>query len=250
MTRFVTVFFAVLLVTGCFLTPNQARAQGGPPMITEDPGTPGPGRWELNTAATFEGNAGSYQWEAPLLDLNYGLGDRIQLKLEIPFMFLSNGATHSGFGATEFGIKYRLVEGSNRQWAVSVYPQLVTRTFLSSDDQPFGDIPTELRLPAQFAWSSGQFTASFETGYQIVESEQDFWLLGGVAGYEAAPGMELLGEVHATFGQDLNTAEPLLNVGAALEVTPQFILMGSAGRLWPDQGDGVFIAYTGIQLLL
>jgi len=31
-----------------------AFGQGGPPMITDDPGTPGPGKWENNIAIAFE----------------------------------------------------------------------------------------------------------------------------------------------------------------------------------------------------
>jgi len=27
-----------------------AHAQGGPPMLTDDPGTPGDGKWEVNIA--------------------------------------------------------------------------------------------------------------------------------------------------------------------------------------------------------
>ena len=37
-----------LVVTISFAT--ALHAQGGPPMITDDPGTPGPGRWEINIA--------------------------------------------------------------------------------------------------------------------------------------------------------------------------------------------------------
>ena len=35
-----------------FATP--AYAQGGPPLITDDPGTPGNGKWEINIPFTFE----------------------------------------------------------------------------------------------------------------------------------------------------------------------------------------------------
>ena len=31
-----------------------AFGQGGPPMITDDPGTPGNGKWENNFAIIFE----------------------------------------------------------------------------------------------------------------------------------------------------------------------------------------------------
>jgi hypothetical protein len=33
---------------------TDAHGQGGPPMITDDPGTPGPGKFEINLAIAFE----------------------------------------------------------------------------------------------------------------------------------------------------------------------------------------------------
>ena len=33
---------------------GRAGAQGGPPMVTDDRGAPGPGHWEVYLAATYE----------------------------------------------------------------------------------------------------------------------------------------------------------------------------------------------------
>ena len=65
------------------------HAQGGPPMLTDDPGTPGDGHWEINTAVTTEQRPGERSSEPPLLDLNYGIGDRIQLKYEAAWVRMS-----------------------------------------------------------------------------------------------------------------------------------------------------------------
>jgi hypothetical protein len=51
-----------------------AHAQGGPPMITDDPGTPGDGHWEINIAATGRHASSFTEAELPLIDINYGLG--------------------------------------------------------------------------------------------------------------------------------------------------------------------------------
>jgi hypothetical protein len=60
-------------------TPDSAHAQAGPPFLSNDPGTPGNGNWEINIASmqTLTRNSASYQ--IPQIDLNFGLGDRIQL---------------------------------------------------------------------------------------------------------------------------------------------------------------------------
>ena len=57
-------------------------AQGGPPMITDDPGTPGNGHWENNLAIAFEHRPNEWSIDAPAIDLNYGWGDHIQLTLQ------------------------------------------------------------------------------------------------------------------------------------------------------------------------
>ena len=56
--------------------------QGGPPMITDDPGTPGNCKWENNFAIAFEHRSGESAYDVPAIDLNYGVGNHIQLTLQ------------------------------------------------------------------------------------------------------------------------------------------------------------------------
>jgi len=51
-------------------------------MITDDPGTPGNGKWENNLAIAFEHRPNETLIEAPAIDLNYGVGDHVQLTLQ------------------------------------------------------------------------------------------------------------------------------------------------------------------------
>ena len=53
-------------------------AQGGPPMLTDDPGTPGAGQWEINMAVLEERTATVRSRSVPHVDINYGWGDRVQ----------------------------------------------------------------------------------------------------------------------------------------------------------------------------
>jgi hypothetical protein len=50
-------------------------------MIT-DPGTPGNGRWKNNFAFAFEHRPNETSIDVPAIDLNYGVGDHIQLRLQ------------------------------------------------------------------------------------------------------------------------------------------------------------------------
>lgn len=58
------------------------RSSRGPPLETDDPDTPGAGRWEINAATTLEKRRDVWEW-TPLLDINYGIGERVQLKLKL-----------------------------------------------------------------------------------------------------------------------------------------------------------------------
>src|ERR1700722_12967106 len=76
------------------------NAVGGPPLLTDDPDTPGPNHWEINLAITSEETANESRFEAPLLDLNYGVGEHIELEYELPLVVLNarNEGTCAGFG--------------------------------------------------------------------------------------------------------------------------------------------------------
>src|ERR1700704_2305111 len=59
-------------------------AQGGPPFRSDDPDTPGNKQWEINLGFVGERNPTGGAYEVPNIDINYGLGHRIQLKYELP----------------------------------------------------------------------------------------------------------------------------------------------------------------------
>ncbi len=69
--------FAIGMLSGVI----ELRGQGGPPMITDDPGTPGPNKWEINLAVAWA-HRPAEPLDLPAIDLNYGLGERIQLTLQ------------------------------------------------------------------------------------------------------------------------------------------------------------------------
>jgi hypothetical protein len=56
--------------------PAPVLAQGGPPLITDDPDTHGPGHWEINIAALREKTHSERRVEVPRVDLNDGVGRR------------------------------------------------------------------------------------------------------------------------------------------------------------------------------
>src|SRR5262249_12495859 len=101
-----TAIAAVLLLFGFA---RAASAQAGPPFIGDDPGTPGDGNWEINVATYAERHPDERIWNAPILDMNYGWGPRIQLKYQVPYLVAgtNDGPTRTGLGKSLAGVKWR-----------------------------------------------------------------------------------------------------------------------------------------------
>jgi hypothetical protein len=120
---------------------------GAPPLDIDDPNTPGCNGWEINIVTSGDlGKAMSF--ETPLFDINYGIGDNIQLKVEAPIQFIrSDGVTRSGVGAAEVGIKHRFFSDESRDMTVAVYPQLefgIPGTAAANEGSPILKLPVLL----------------------------------------------------------------------------------------------------------
>ena len=69
---------------------RHAVAQGGPPLVGDDPETPGAGTWEIDLAVMMSQGTGRTDWALPDVDINYGWGDRIQLKFDTPYALIQD----------------------------------------------------------------------------------------------------------------------------------------------------------------
>src|SRR5450432_2056757 len=88
------------------------HAQGGPPLITDDPGTPGNAKWEINLSTAFEHRPSETSYDIPGIDLNYGVGEHIQLTLQggpVLLQRADHGAV-GGLGGTEAAVKWRFLD--------------------------------------------------------------------------------------------------------------------------------------------
>ena len=61
-----------------------AFAQGGPPFLTDDPGTPGNRNWEINLGLIGDCNLSEGAYSIPEIGINYGIGDRSKLTWRVP----------------------------------------------------------------------------------------------------------------------------------------------------------------------
>jgi hypothetical protein len=240
-----------LLVIG--LSVYRAHAQGGPPMITDDPGTPGNTHWEINLAALIERTASARIEQLPLLDLNYGVGDRVQLKYEVPWVLEEdNGDLFSGLGNSLLGIKWRFYDAGAAGWQVSTYPQLqVNNPGVSSPRRGLAEPGTSWLLPLEFAHSYPSFDLDLEFGrWHRPTGQPDSWIAGIVIGRQLNKVFEVMAELHDETASGSGRHEVILNFGARRDLSEHYTVLISAGR---DLSDTLFpkgnlLGYLGLQL--
>ena len=146
--------------------------QAGPPLLTDDTGTPGAGHWEINIALTVERSNEKIRFEGPLLDFNYGLEETIQLKYEVPWVALKDREKiKGGVGNSLFGVKWRFLDQNRHGMAMSVYPQFEFNNSSSSADRGLVDKGIQFLLPFQIEKKIGKFTVNPELGYLFRKKE-------------------------------------------------------------------------------
>src|SRR5581483_7788096 len=156
----------ILVAAFLFLAAGLARAQAGPPMLADDPDTPGDGRWEINVAYTLEKNRSESEMELPLLDLNYGLGDRIQLKYELPWIVVNEAGsgTPNGFGNSLAVVKCRFRDEEDTSVNLSVYPQIEFSDPTGARWRGLVDAGPNLWLPLEVSRSFGALRVVGDVG--------------------------------------------------------------------------------------
>ncbi len=257
-----------LILLGCFLWVSNLFAQGesrfhfltskcepetkegveatpqSPPLYTDDPSTPGCNAWEANI--TFDGDLskGENNWELPLLDLNYGVGDNFQLKYEIPYLMRQEDARNtSAIGNSKAGIKYQFYDDEENQTEISVYPQVefVTPSSKATEEglTSSGSIAT---FPLLFAkkighMPNGDIRLTANLGYNI-SSQTDtssFVSASAGVGFPVLKYLSIMGEFFtlqavSNDSDGIRNQVVVSNVGFIGLITKSLMIYGSVGR--------------------
>ena len=231
------------------LCSRPVAAQGGPPLITDDPGTPGPGRTELNVSAQAERDVSGTVYDAPRLDANVGVGHRLQLKLEVPYRVATAPAqpNETGVGNASIGVKWRFAETGSV--GVSTFPQFTFGRSASAQDQGIAESDAEFLIPLEVAWIAGPVALNADMGYQNAAGAEEI-IYGLALARGIPPSAELLGECHGSGDIDLTHQGVLCGLGFRWKLEQAASLMGAfavavAGSA-EDRPD--HRAYGGVQL--
>lgn len=229
-----------------------AYAQGGPPMITDDPGTPGNGKWENNFAVTFEHRSGETLYEVPQIDLNYGLGDHLQLNLQIaPTVLEKDGqGAIGGLGGTQAAVKWRFLDEDNGGVDMSMYPRIIFNITESSARRGLSEDGTRFQIPFQAAKSFWRFHADAEFGPLVSTVGRSEWLYGVVGGFDLTKTTGLMAELHGTGRSNFTEQTVTLNFGMRHELDKAHILIVSLGHEVHTPNESLaLVGYLGMQFL-
>ena len=261
-------------MAGFVLFPVIALSQGGPPFRSDDPDTPGNGHWEINFGFIGDRNPGSGSYAGPDIDINYGIGQRIQLSYEVPLSIQETRGdpvhVAAGLGNSLLGVKYRFYQRHSRthlrdgerqvKFSLSIYPQVLVSP-ARSVDRGVAEPGPQLLLPLQANADYGWVRLSAEAGYWIAGKDApDSWIQGVVAGHEFRKDMELYLElydqrdVHVAAGTP-RFAETTVGLGGRIPIVQghwlRLIAMGGRSLVSPTPSNGQpsWIAYVGLQFL-
>ena len=250
--KFLASFLAMSLAT-LFAFALPAAAQGGPPFIGDDPGTPGDGNWEINVATYAERHPTERIYNDPIIDMNYGLGPRIQLKYQVPY--LVDGAegdpTRSGLGKSLAGVKWRFYDSDEQGLQISTYPQLEFNNPTSSLERGLVDYGTRFYLPIELTKKVGPFVVNPEIGYWFANKTGAAWAAGIVVGRDVTKRLELDGEVYNTANTDGSNHWNTFDGGGRYKLGEHFLVLFMAGRSFraPSSSQPQFFGYLGMQFL-
>ena len=262
-------FFLLLASAGA----SPALAQGGPPFITDDPGTPGNKHWEINLGWIGNHNPAQTSYQLPDIDMKYGWGDRIQLKYELPLAAATdaNNTTRAGLGESLLGVKWRPYEhhtagepktDENMTFSLGTYPQASINNPTSAVRRGVVENGPQYYLPLEFTTKVGPVEFNGEVGHwfgnKLIPSR---WGRGLIAGHEFSDRLELYSEIY-----DLQDANRIggapkqrsltLDVGGRQTLDRRghlrLLFMGGRGiqAVTRQNSEPNWIAYVGIQMLL
>jgi hypothetical protein len=233
------IFFASSVL---IMSSESILAQSSPPLLSNDPGTPGPGKWEINILTSLEHSDVNEEWQIPLFDINYGIGDRYQLSVTSPFVVAheKGSAVRRVFDGMEMGVKYRFVDnpgatGSN----FSFYPKI----FFSFVEEK----STKVSLPLQWHREWSHFGLTAEIGHVWINGQSDGWE-GGAGAALLLNRVSLFAEWHSEMREaPFDLRGEIVTVGVTWEWSETVSLYASFGKSLQNHEEAPKWSLAGFQ---
>jgi hypothetical protein len=224
-----------------------AAAWAGPPFITDDPEPVELHHWEVYIASLETKTATDRSGTLPHLEINNGIAPNLQAHVLLPYAFDRAAAepVHRGYGDTELGLKYRLVQETPHRPMVGVFPLAEVPT--GDAARGLGSGRTRWFLPVWLQKSWGPWQSYGGGGYWINPGagNRNSWLLGWEIQKDLNEHLTLGGEFLRTTSTTADgRAELGFNLGGIYNFDEERHLLFSAGR---GNADIEFMSYLAFQ---
>jgi len=225
-----------------------AAAQAfGPPFITDDPEPVEFGHYEVYIASQYFHQFGGTTGTLPHFEFNYGVAPNLQLHMIAPMAYATGPGQpwNYGFGDTELGFKYRLLDESSKAPMVGIFPLVEVPTGDASRGLGTGN--TAVYLPVWLQKGFGNWTAYGGGGYwhNPGAGNRDYWFSGLTLQCQITKKLLIGGEMFHTTSQAEGFGDITgFNIGAVYDFDEGHHLMMSLGTglQGADHGTG-YLAY-------
>ena len=235
-----------LLSTKCEVEADAGTdaAPQSPPLNVDDPSTPGCNKWEINLVVDGDLTSQEKSYELPVLDINYGIGDNLELNYQLPYVSTRGDETNaSAIGESKVGAKFMFFENEASKLALAVYPQM---SFVGSSSDavskglatPGNTFTLPLLMSMKIGESShGDVLLSANLGYNLTSKANTANSISAAigAGTPLKNHLSIMGEIateQALSSVADESREQVLkaNVGLVGSISKQFLLFGSVGH--------------------
>ncbi|MFQ5964246.1 MAG: transporter [Candidatus Scalinduaceae bacterium] len=239
--------FSILFMFICLICETSVNPliAGGPPLVTDDTGTPGHNKWEINLAYTRTNTIHEKTTDFTV-DANYGLGERTQLNLMIPYTYIDNDedGKASHIGDIQLATKYRFLDETDWLFSVSVTPTISLPTD-SHRSKP------DFFLPLEFDRNIKNLYVGSQVGYTIHQEKgvNNELFYGFFGEYPVSEKIDVVGEVSGFFVNHEKANSPQFNTGLRYRFSDFLSVMGSAGTSFEEGAvvNQIFLGTLGIR---
>jgi hypothetical protein len=226
--------------------------QAGPPFFTDDPEPVELHHWEINFGTMDFHSSGDWNGFGPLLEVNYGAIEDVQLHIIAPFAYDKPSGEHGhyGYGDTELGIKYRFLHLEDKGFSAGLFPLVELPT--GNHDQGLGNGKTQLFIPLWLQQEWGKWTTYGGGGYWFnpgYDNNRNYWFMGWELQRKITDAFTVGAEIYHTTSQtEGESSQTNVGLGIIWDLSETYHIIASAGH--SVQGPSEFQGYFALQITL
>ena len=235
-------FFRKILLSACLVL-TSGFAQAVPPLVTDDAEVAEKDVFEIYAGYDYQSAGGSITRQIPTVELDYGILDRVEMTLEIPYLSV-DGAT--GLGDIAFAVKWIGLEETKTRPAIALNFEWKLGNGSVARGLGTGRFDYEFLIPVQKTW--GRFTAMVNFGLDFIgdpridgvtEPRNNVWFVGFAQRYKINDKTRLLSEIYVQRADEPGQPNQFAaNVGLERELTHHLALQMSIGKSLRESNEG------------